>query len=279
MQEVLPADVQALERRLDYLSPEQLARVRRAYLAGAHAHAGQTRKSGEPYITHPVAVAGILADLGMDVETIVAAILHDTLEDTPLSRAELEAAFGPTVAELVDGVTKLDKVRFPSQQEAAAESFRKMLLAMARDMRVILIKLADRLHNMRTLGAMAPEARRRIARETLDIYAPIAQRLGMNKFKSELQELGFRMLFPLRYRVIAARIRSVLGNRRESMSKIEAALSARLQAERIDHRIISRIKSPYSIYAKMRAEHKTFAQVMDVYGFRVVIGNRTMECY
>jgi guanosine-3',5'-bis(diphosphate) 3'-pyrophosphohydrolase len=153
-----------------------------------------------------------------------------------------------------------------------------MLLAMARDLRVILIKLADRLHNMRTLGAMAPESRRRIARETLDIYAPIAQRLGMNKFKSELQELGFRMLFPLRYRVIAARIRSLLGNRRESMSKIEAALSARLHAERIAHRIISRIKSPYSIYTKMRAEHKSFTQVMDVYGFRVVVSS-TMQCY
>jgi guanosine-3',5'-bis(diphosphate) 3'-pyrophosphohydrolase len=278
MQEVMPADVQALERRLDYLPPEQIERVRKAYLIGAHAHAGQTRKSGEPYITHPVAVAGILADLGMDVETIVAAILHDTLEDTPLSRSELETGFGTTVAELVDGVTKLDKVRFLSQQEAAAESFRKMLLAMARDLRVILIKLADRLHNMRTLGAMAPESRRRIARETLDIYAPIAQRLGMNKFKSELQELGFRMLFPLRYRVIAARIRSLLGNRRESMSKIEAALSARLHAERIAHRIISRIKSPYSIYTKMRAEHKSFTQVMDVYGFRVVVSS-TMQCY
>jgi guanosine-3',5'-bis(diphosphate) 3'-pyrophosphohydrolase len=274
----MPADVQALERRLDYLPPEQIERVRKAYLIGAHAHAGQTRKSGEPYITHPVAVAGILADLGMDVETIVAAILHDTLEDTPLSRSELESGFGTTVAELVDGVTKLDKVRFLSQQEAAAESFRKMLLAMARDLRVILIKLADRLHNMRTLGSMTPESRRRIARETLDIYAPIAQRLGMNKFKSELQELGFRMLFPLRYRVIAARIRSLLGNRRESMSKIEAALSARLHAERIAHRIISRIKSPYSIYTKMRAEHKSFTQVMDVYGFRVVVSS-TMQCY
>jgi guanosine-3',5'-bis(diphosphate) 3'-pyrophosphohydrolase len=278
MQEVMPADVQALERRLDYLPAEQIERVRKAYLIGAHAHAGQTRKSGEPYITHPVAVAGILADLGMDVETIVAAILHDTLEDTPLSRSELESGFGATVAELVDGVTKLDKVRFLSQQEAAAESFRKMLLAMARDLRVILIKLADRLHNMRTLGAMAPDARWRIARETLDIYAPIAQRLGMNKFKSELQELGFRMLFPLRYRVIASRIRSLLGNRRESMSKIEAALSGRLQAERIAHRIISRIKSPYSIYTKMRAEHKSFTQVMDVYGFRVVVSS-TMQCY
>jgi GTP diphosphokinase / guanosine-3',5'-bis(diphosphate) 3'-diphosphatase len=278
MQDVLPADVQALERRLAYLGPEQIARVRKAYLIGADAHAGQTRKSGEPYITHPVAVAGILADLGMDVETIVAAILHDTLEDTPLSRSQLEEEFGSTVTELVDGVTKLDKIRFSSQQEAAAESFRKMLLAMARDLRVILIKLADRLHNMRTLGSMAPESRRRIARETLEIYAPIAQRLGMNKFKSELQELGFRMLYPMRYHVIAARIRSLLGNRRESMGKIEAALSARLHAERIAHRIVSRIKSPYSIYLKMRAEHKSFTQVMDVYGFRVVVST-TMQCY
>ena len=278
MQEVLPANVQALEKRLTYLQPEQIERVRQAYLTGAHAHAGQTRKSGEPYITHPVAVAGILADLGMDVETIIAAILHDTLEDTPLSRSELEASFGPTVAELVDGVTKLDKIRFSTQQEAAAESFRKMLLAMARDLRVILIKLADRLHNMRTLGAMAPESRWRIARETLDIYAPIAQRLGMNKFKSELQELGFRVLFPFRHRVIAARIKSMLGTRRESMGKIEAALSARLTQERLKHRIISRVKSPYSIFAKMRSEHKTFAQVIDVYGFRVVVES-TMECY
>ena len=278
-QELLPADVLALEQRLHlYLPVEQVVRVRQAYLAGERAHAGQTRKSGEPYITHPVAVAGILADLGMDAETIIAAILHDTLEDTPLSRAELEASFGTTVAELVDGVTKLDKLRFRSQQEAAAESFRKMLLAMARDLRVILIKLADRLHNMRTLAAMVPEARRRIARETLDIYAPIAQRLGMNKIRSELQELGFRTLFPMRYRVIAARIKSVFGNRRETMGKIEVALSARLTQENIAHRVVSRIKSPYSIYAKMRAQNKTFAQVMDVYGFRVVVP-ATMDCY
>src|SRR6478752_942826 len=213
-----PADVRGLEQRLSaYLPPEQVARVRRAYEVGAEAHEGQTRKSGEPYITHPVAVAGILAELGMDAETIIAAILHDTLEDTQLTSEQITAEFGPTVTELVDGVTKLDKVRFRSRQEAAAESFRKMLLAMARDLRVILIKLADRLHNMRTPGAMAPESRWRIARETLDIYAPIAQRLGMNKFKSELQELGFRVLFPFRHRVIAARIKSMLGNRRESM--------------------------------------------------------------
>ena len=277
--DLLPADVHALQQRLlAYLPAEQVARVRDAYLIGARAHAGQTRKSGEPYITHPVAVAGILADLGMDAETIIAAILHDTLEDTPLSRAELEAAFGVTVTALVEGVTKLDKVMFRSLQEAAAESFRKMLLAMARDLRVILIKLADRLHNMRTLAAMAPDARRRIARETLEIYAPIAQRLGMNKFKAELQELGFRTLFPLRHRVIAARIKSVLGNRREAMGKIETALSARLTQEKMRHRVVSRIKSPYSIYAKMHAEHKSFVQVMDVYGCRVVT-QATMDCY
>ena len=279
MQEVIPGDVQALETRLQtYLPPEQVARVRRAYFIGAHAHEGQTRKTGEPYITHPVAVATILTDLGMDAETIIAAILHDTLEDTQLSRAELESEFGPIVTELVDGVTKLDKVRFRSVQEAAAESFRKMLLAMARDLRVILIKLADRLHNMRTIGAMAPESRRRIARETLDIYAPIAQRLGMNKFKSELQDLGFRALYPIRHRVIEERIRNMLGNRREAMAKIEAALSVRLTQEKIQHRIVSRIKSPYSIYSKMRAEHKTFAQVMDVYGLRVIT-DTTMHCY
>ena len=279
LQEVVPGDVQALETKLlTYLAPDQISRVREAYFTGASAHAGQTRKSGEPYITHPVAVAAILADLGMDAETIIAAILHDTLEDTPLPRAEIETKFGPTVAELVDGVTKLDKVKFRSLQDAAAESFRKMLLAMARDLRVILIKLADRLHNMRTLGAMALASRRRIARETLDIYAPIAQRLGMNKFKSELQDLGFRALYPDRHRVIEARIKSVFGNRREAMGKIEAALSSRLAQEHIKHRVVSRVKTPYSIYTKMRDEHKTFTQVMDVYGFRVVT-DETMQCY
>jgi len=271
--------MRALEQQLAiYLPPEQVARVRRAYEVGAHAHAGQTRRSGEPYITHPVAVAGILADLGMDAETIIAAILHDTLEDTALTSGQVLDEFGPVVAELVDGVTKLDKVRFRSRQEAAAESFRKMLLAMARDLRVILIKLADRLHNMRTLGAMEPDARRRIARETLEIYAPIAQRLGMNRFKSELQDLGFRMLHPDRHRVIAERIRALLGNRREAMLRIEEALNARLQGEQIPHRAMSRIKSPYSIYSKMRAEHKSFAQVMDVYGFRVVVDS-VPHCY
>jgi len=274
----LPPYVLALKERVAYLPEAQVARVIRAYEVGAVAHEGQARKSGEPYITHPVAVAGILAELGMDAETIIAAILHDTLEDTALSRTELAGEFGDTVAELVDGVTKLDKMRFSSRQEADAESFRKMLLAMARDLRVILIKLADRLHNMRTLGAKDAPSRRRIARETLEIYAPIAQRLGMNKFKAELQDLGFRALYPDRYRVISERIRAALGNRREAMGKIETALSTRLAADHITAKVVGRIKSSWSIYSKMRNEHKSFAQLMDVYGFRVVVDS-AMSCY
>jgi guanosine-3',5'-bis(diphosphate) 3'-pyrophosphohydrolase len=274
----LPPYVLALKERIAYLSDAQVERVLRAFQIGAQAHAGQERKSGEPYITHPVAVAGILAELGLDAETIIAAILHDTLEDTELSREALAAEFGDVVAELVDGVTKLDKMRFGSRQEADAESFRKMLLAMARDIRVILIKLADRLHNMRTLGAKDSDSRRRIARETLEIFAPIAQRLGMNKFKAELQDLGFRALYPDRYRVISERIRAAIGNRREAMGKIEAALSTRLSADHLQSRVVGRIKSPWSIYSKMRGEHKSFAQLMDVYGFRVVVDS-AMSCY
>ncbi|WP_425503456.1 RelA/SpoT family protein [Rhodanobacter panaciterrae] len=275
---VLPPYVLALKERIAYLPDAQIERVLRAFQIGAQAHAGQERKSGEPYITHPVAVAGILAELGLDAETIIAAILHDTLEDTELSRADIAAEFGEVVAELVDGVTKLDKMRFGSRQEADAESFRKMLLAMARDLRVILIKLADRLHNMRTLGAKDGSSRRRIARETLEIFAPIAQRLGMNKIKAELQDLGFRALYPDRYRVISERIRAALGNRREAMGKIETALSVRLSAEHLQSRVVGRIKSPWSIYSKMRGEHKSFTQLMDVYGFRVVVDS-AMSCY
>ncbi|HET8554763.1 MAG TPA: bifunctional (p)ppGpp synthetase/guanosine-3',5'-bis(diphosphate) 3'-pyrophosphohydrolase [Rhodanobacteraceae bacterium] len=261
-----------------YLPAEQIDLVQQAYEVGARAHEGQKRKSGEPYITHPVAVACILADLRMDAETIMAAILHDTLEDTGLDHADIERQFGTTVVELVEGVTKLDSVRFRSRQEAVAESFRKMLLAMARDLRVILIKLADRLHNMRTLGAKDAASRRRIARETLEIYAPIAQRLGMNKIKAELQDLGFRALYPDRHRVISARIKSAIGNRRQAMQRIEQALCTHLAGENIPARVVSRIKSPWSIYTKMRNDHKTFAQVMDVYGFRVVT-DTVMRCY
>lgn len=274
----LPPYVLALKERIAYLSDDQVMLVLRAFEIGAAAHQGQERKSGEPYITHPVAVAGILAELGLDAETIIAAILHDTLEDTELSRAGLALEFGEIVAELVDGVTKLDKMRFGSRQEADAESFRKMLLAMARDIRVILIKLSDRLHNMRTLGAKDAGSRRRIARETLEIFAPIAQRLGMNKFKAELQDLGFRALYPDRYRVISERIRAAIGNRREAMGKIETELSSRLADEKLPARVVGRIKSPWSIYSKMRNDHKSFTQLMDVYGFRVIVDS-AMSCY
>ena len=274
----VPDYLQALERAADYLPEAQRLQLRRAWAVGASAHAGQTRKSGEPYITHPVAVARVLADQGLDVETLIAAILHDTIEDTPLSRGDIASQFGETVADLVDGVTKLDKLHFADRQEAAAESFRKMLLAMSRDLRVILIKLADRLHNMRTLGSQSAEARARIADETLEIYAPIAQRLGMNLIKAELQDLGFRALHPWRHAVIEKRIRSEPVMRREALAKIEAQLAQRLAIEKLEHDLIGRIKTPWSIYTKMRAEHRSFDQVMDVFGYRVIV-NSVADCY
>ncbi len=277
-EDVVPAYVQALEEAADYLTPDERQQLRRAWAVGAAAHAGQSRKSGEPYITHPVAVATGLAEQRVDVETLIAAILHDTLEDTPLARDTIAAEFGETVAELVDGVTKLDKLHFADRQEAAAESFRKMLLAMARDLRVIMIKLADRLHNMRTLGAKTSDARARIARETLEIYAPIAQRLGMSLVKSELQDLGFRALYPWRHAVLEKRIRTQPLVRREALAKIEAQLAQRLANEGLDNRLVGRVKSPWSIYSKMRAEGKSFDQVMDVFGFRVVVGS-VPDCY
>ncbi len=276
--EDVPGYVRDLERAAAYLPADQRALLRRAWAVGAAAHAGQTRKSGEPYITHPVAVAQVLAEQKVDVETLVAAILHDTLEDTPLTRAQLAEEFGETVAELVEGVTKLDKLQFGNRQEAAAESFRKMMLAMARDLRVIMIKLADRLHNMRTLGAQGTDARKRIAKETLDIYAPIAQRLGMGLVKSELQDLGFRALYPWRHAIIEKHIRSQPVVRRESMAQIETHLSQRLTREGLHHRLVSRIKTPWSIYNKMRGEGKSFDQVMDVFGFRVV-ADSVPDCY
>jgi len=274
----LPDYVRVLQAAAHYLPEEQRATLIRAWRVGADAHAGQTRKSGEPYITHPVAAATVLAEQGVDIETLVAAILHDTIEDTPLTRDEIAADFGATVAELVEGVTKLDKLQFQDRQEAAAESFRKMMLAMARDLRVILIKLADRLHNMRTLGAQSAEARTRIARETLEIYAPIAQRLGMNLMKAELQDLGFRALHPWRHAVLARRIRTQPVVRREALTKIEAQLAQRLSKEGFQFRLVGRVKSPWSIYTKMRAEGKTFAQMMDMFGFRLIVPS-VPECY
>lgn len=269
----------ALEKRLaEYLPPKQVSKVRRAYQIGAQAHEGQIRKSGEPYITHPIAVAGILAELRLDAETLCAAILHDTLEDTPLAPERIVEEFGEPVKALVDGVTKLDKLQFRDKQEAAAESFRKMMLAMSRDLRVILIKLADRLHNMRTLDSMSVEARRRIARETLEIYAPIAQRLGMNAIKAELQDLGFRALHPLRHRVIAHHIASQPLVRREALSSIGQKIAERLTQEGLPFRLVSRVKAPWSIYTKMLQENKSLHQVLDVFGFRVVV-QHVMQCY
>ncbi|MBK7144537.1 MAG: bifunctional (p)ppGpp synthetase/guanosine-3',5'-bis(diphosphate) 3'-pyrophosphohydrolase [Xanthomonadales bacterium] len=270
---------QALADKLvEYLAPEARGRVEQAFRIGAEAHRGQTRKSGEPYITHPLAVAAILADMRLDADGLCAAILHDTLEDTRLSRDEIAAQFGSDVADLVDGVTKLDKVKFRDRQEANAESFRKMMLAMARDLRVILIKLADRLHNMRTLDAMSDESRRRIALETLEIYAPIAQRLGMNAIKAELQNHGFSAYHPLRHRVLEDRLRHLYGDRREGMARIQRTITEKLEHAGIPARLVSRVKSPYSIYTKMKAEHKSLAQVLDVYGVRVVV-RETMQCY
>ncbi len=274
----VPDYVLELEQAADYLQADDLKRIRRAYEIGAAAHVGQMRKSGEPYITHPIAVARILAEQGLDSESLIAAILHDTIEDTPITHQDLHKEFGEQVADIVEGVTKLDKLQFKDRQEAAAESFRKMMLAIAQDLRVILIKLADRLHNMRTLGAQSSEARQRIARETLEIYAPIAQRLGMNLVKSELQDLGFKAMHPWRHAVISKRIRSQPVMRRESMVQIEAELAQRLARERLPNRLISRVKSPWSIYSKMRDENKSFVQVMDVFGFRIVLRS-VADCY
>jgi GTP diphosphokinase / guanosine-3',5'-bis(diphosphate) 3'-diphosphatase len=274
----IPAYVRELLEAARYLPEAQRDALLEAWRAGAGAHAGQVRKSGEPYITHPVAAATVLAEQGVDVETLIAAILHDTIEDTALTREEIAVRFGDTVAELVEGVTKLDKLEFQSRQEAAAESFRKMMLAMARDLRVILIKLADRLHNMRTLGAQSAEARTRIARETLEIYGPIAQRLGMNLIKAELQDLGFRAMYPRRHAVLAKRIRTQPMVRREALANIEARLAQRLTKEGLKFRLVSRVKSPWSIYSKMRAEGKSFDQVMDVFGFRLIVPS-VADCY
>ncbi len=274
----LPDYVERLLAAAHYLPEAERVQLVRAWRVGAAAHAGQTRKSGEPYITHPVAVAEVLAAQAMDFKTLAAAILHDTVEDTPLTVEAIARDFGATVADLVDGVTKLDKLKFRDRKEAEAESFRKMLLAMSRDLRVILIKLADRLHNMRTLGAQSPESRRRIARETLEIYAPIAQRLGMNLVKTELQDLAFAALYPWRYAALAKRIREQPLVRREAMIQIEAQLAQRLAKEGISHRLVGRVKSPWSIYRKMQVDRKSLEQVLDVFGFRIVVEN-VADCY
>ena len=261
-----------------YLEPDKVDTILRAFELGAEAHQGQTRKTGEPYILHPVAVAGILANMRMDNQSVTAAILHDTLEDTPLTKEEITEQFGNEIADLVDGVTKLDKMKFRTRIEADAESFRKLMLAMSRDLRVIFIKLADRLHNMRTMGAMDPVSRRRIARETLDIYAPIADRLGMNAIKSELEDLGFENLYPWRHRTIAEHISTTTGNRREVIANIREALKSKMTEAGVPCRINGREKTPYNIYKKMLSKDLSFSEVTDVYAFRIVTHSEP-HCY
>jgi len=261
-----------------YLPPEQVSEVYRAYLYGAEAHAGQQRQSGEPYIYHPIAVARILAELRMDHKCLVAAMLHDVLEDTGKPKSELAALFDDEVAELVDGVSKLTQIDFPSRAEAQAANFRKMMLAMTRDIRVILIKLADRLHNMRTLGVMAPEKRRRISRETLEIYAPIANRLGINSLRLELEDLGFRHLWPWRHRVLGGAVRRARQHQRELVANVETAVRRRLQQEGIDAEVSGREKHLFSIYRKMHEQAKSFKELADVFAFRVVV-ERVDDCY
>ncbi len=261
-----------------YLSRTDLQKVRAAYRFSDEAHLGQFRQSGEPYISHPVAVAEICASWKLDVHAIMAALLHDTIEDQGVSRIELSEKFGLQVADLVDGLSKLDKIEFQSREEAQAENFRKMLLAMAKDVRVILIKLADRLHNMRTLGAVSNDKRRRIAKETMEIFAPIAHRLGLNNIYRELQDLGFSHSHPKRHIVLDKAVKSARGNRREVVNKILDSVRKALPRAGLEAEIFGREKTLFAIYRKMKDKHLSFSQVLDIYGFRVVV-KEPLECY
>jgi GTP pyrophosphokinase len=261
-----------------YLESDQIHEVYRAYLFGAEAHEGQTRKTGEPYIYHPLAVSRTMVEMRMDHKAIVAAILHDVMEDTATSKDRIRTEFGTEVAELVDGVSKLTHLQFRTKAEAQAENFRKMMLAITQDIRVILIKLADRLHNMRTLGVMRPDKRRRIAGETLEIYAPIAQRLGMNKIRRELEQLGFAAKHPIRFAVLEQAVLRARGHRREPMQKIESAITNRMESAGLEARIMGREKGLYSIYRKMQEKRHSFKEVVDVFAVRIVVAD-VDTCY
>ncbi len=261
-----------------YLPEEQINTILAAYQFGAEHHEGQSRKSGEPYITHPVAVAQELAEMHLDAEAICAAILHDVVEDTEASLDEIRKKFGEDVALIVDGVSKLDQIQFRSQAEAQAESFRKMMLAMIEDIRVILVKLSDRLHNMQTLGAMPAAKKKRIARETLDIYAPIANRLGINRLKVQLEDLGFMHLHPFRYRVLEATLKKSKGSQRQIVKRISDQLGKAMAEDGIEGEIIGREKHLYSIYKKMAEKKRVLSDVVDVYGFRIIVDDVT-TCY
>ena len=262
----------------NYLGKDQVNSVRRAYFYAEQAHDGQVRRSGDAYVTHPLAVASILSKMHMDHQSLMAAMLHDVIEDTGITKTAIKSQFGNTVADLVDGVSKLNKITFSSRAEAQAENFQKMAMAMAKDLRVILVKIADRLHNMRSLEVLAPDKRRRIARETLDIYAPIANRLGMNNVRVEFEELGFAALYPMRARRISAAVKSIRGNRKEIVSQIQTSLEACLEREGLPGRTIGREKHLYSIYEKMRSKRKSFSEIMDVYAFRIIV-DRVDTCY
>jgi RelA/SpoT family (p)ppGpp synthetase len=264
--------------RFGYLKPKDVARLAEAYRFSEAAHAGQVRQSGDPYISHPLAVAEILADWHLDGQTLMAALLHDVTEDTSVTKDEITDTFGKPVAELVDGVSKLDKIEFQSAEVAQAENFRKMLLAMARDVRIILIKLADRLHNMRTLGAVPPAKRRRVARETMEIYAPIANRLGLNTLYHELQELAFSHLYPLRYQVLAKATKAARGNRRETIGRTLEAVKKKLADSGIEAIVQGREKHVYSTYRKMIDKHLSFSEVHDIFGVRVIVKD-VPACY
>ena len=275
----MTSGIDALCKRLsDYLAPAQVDDVRRAYLFSAQAHEGQYRRNGDPYVTHPLAVADILCDMHMDHESLMAAMLHDVIEDTGVSKDALAETFGPGVATLVDGVTKLTQVHFNTKAEAQAENFRKMILAMTQDVRVIVVKLADRLHNMRTLDVLTPEKRKRVARETLEIYAPIAMRLGMNDIRIEYEELGFEAIWPMRAGRIRQAVLAARGNRREMVTTLETAISERFAREGLHARVEGREKHLYSIYQKMREKRRSFSEIMDVYGFRVIVDS-VDACY
>ena len=261
-----------------YLEKDQVNSVRRAYFYAEQAHDGQYRHSGDAYVTHPLAVASILSEMHMDHQSLMAAMLHDVIEDTGITKTAIKTQFGNTVADLVDGVSKLNKITFSSRAEAQAENFQKMAMAMAKDLRVIMVKIADRLHNMRTLEVLTPDKRRRIARETLDIYAPIANRLGMNIVRVEFEELGFAALYPMRARRISAAVKRIRGNRKEIVSQIQTSLEACLKREDLPGRTIGREKHLYSIYEKMRNKRKSFSEIMDVYAFRIMVDS-VDTCY
>jgi GTP pyrophosphokinase/guanosine-3',5'-bis(diphosphate) 3'-pyrophosphohydrolase len=271
-------DFAALTGKLSYLSKAELKQVREAYKFADEAHLGQFRASGQAYITHPIAVAGLVADWKLDVQAVMAALMHDAMEDCGVTKAELIQRFGAPTAELVDGLTKLDKLHFSTREETQAESFRKMLLAMARDVRVILVKLADRLHNMRTLSAMAPDKRSRIARETLDIYAPIAHRLGLNQIYRELQDLSFAQLHPWRHGALSKALTRARGTRRDIVERVQAELEKAFSTARLKVQVFGREKTVYSIFRKMREKHQPFSSVNDLFGFRIVVP-QISDCY